>query len=196
VLRAQKEGKFTVLFDSGIRQGSDVIKAIAMGAQGVLGRRSCFPLIGQDFSLMSIAVGRPFMYGLAIGGEQGVEEVLRALLADTEVTLGLSGYKSIEEIWAKRGAVLEKESLSPTITPSLFTLCRYPGACTSPRDTPGLTTGLHSFNQITALLYSKLVRTRVGIAVATFHPLTHCQCSTKPMLERGASSSPAKCPHY
>ena len=49
------------------------------------------------------------MYGLAIGGEQGVEEVLLSLLADTEVTLGLSGYKSINEIWAKRGAVLEKQ---------------------------------------------------------------------------------------
>ena len=48
------------------------------------------------------------MYGLAVGGEQGVEEVLRSLLADTEITLGLSGYKSIEEIWARRGAVLEK----------------------------------------------------------------------------------------
>ena len=52
------------------------------------------------------------MYGLAVGGEQGVEEVLRSLLADTEVTLGLSGYKSIEEIWAKRAAVLEKECTS------------------------------------------------------------------------------------
>ena len=61
---------------------------------------------------MTIAVGRPFMYGLAVGGEQGVEEVLRSLLADTEVTLGLSGYKSIEEIWAKRGAVLERECMS------------------------------------------------------------------------------------
>ncbi|KAF8264844.1 FMN-dependent alpha-hydroxy acid dehydrogenase [Lactarius quietus] len=89
VLRAQKEGKFTVLIDSGIRQGSDVIKAIAMGAQGVM-------------------IGRPFMYGLTLGGEQGVEEVLRALLADTEISLGLSGYKSIEEIWAKREAVLER----------------------------------------------------------------------------------------
>jgi len=97
VLRAQKEGSFTVLFDSGIRQGTDVIKAIAMGAQGVL-------------------VGRPFIYGLAVGGEQGVEEVLRSLLADTEVSLGLSGYKSIEEIWAKRGAVLEKEDTSPDKT--------------------------------------------------------------------------------
>ncbi len=48
------------------------------------------------------------MYGLAIAGEQGVEEVLRALLAETEITLGLSGYKSIEEIWAKRGVVMEK----------------------------------------------------------------------------------------
>ena len=48
------------------------------------------------------------MYGLALGGEQGVEEVLRALLADTEITLGLSGYKNIDEIWGKREAVLEE----------------------------------------------------------------------------------------
>jgi len=39
VRRAQEQGKFTVLFDSGIRTGSDVIKAIAMGAQGVLGKK-------------------------------------------------------------------------------------------------------------------------------------------------------------
>ncbi len=39
VRRAQEQGKFTVLFDSGIRTGSDVIKAIAMGAQGVLGKQ-------------------------------------------------------------------------------------------------------------------------------------------------------------
>ena len=56
------------------------------------------------------------MYALAIAGEQGVEEVLRSLLADTEVTLGLSGYKSIEEIWAKRGAILEKEESLPGTT--------------------------------------------------------------------------------
>jgi len=55
-----------------------------------------------------VVVGRPNMYGLALGGEEGVEEVLRGLLANTEVTLGLSGYKSIDEIWGKREAVLEK----------------------------------------------------------------------------------------
>jgi lactate 2-monooxygenase len=48
------------------------------------------------------------MYGLALGGEEGVEQVLRGLLADTEVTLGLSGYGGIDEIWGKREAVLER----------------------------------------------------------------------------------------
>ncbi|KAI0049448.1 FMN-dependent alpha-hydroxy acid dehydrogenase [Auriscalpium vulgare] len=86
---AQAEGKFTVLFDSGIRTGSDVIKALAMGAQGVL-------------------LGRPFMYGLAINGQQGVEEVLRGILADTEITLGLSGYKSVADIQGKREQVITK----------------------------------------------------------------------------------------
>ena len=55
-----------------------------------------------------IAVGRPFMYGLSINGAEGVEEILRSLLADTEISLGLSGYKNLEEIWAKRGEILEK----------------------------------------------------------------------------------------
>jgi hypothetical protein len=39
-----------------------------------------------------VVVGRPIIYGLALGGEEDVEEVLRELLADTEITLGLSGY--------------------------------------------------------------------------------------------------------
>jgi lactate 2-monooxygenase len=48
------------------------------------------------------------MYGLALGGGEGVEQVLRGLLADNEVTLGLSGYRSNGEIWGKRQAALEK----------------------------------------------------------------------------------------
>ncbi|KAI9442959.1 hypothetical protein H4582DRAFT_1921531 [Lactarius indigo] len=66
--------------------------------------------------LMWVAVGRPFMYGLAIAGEQGVAEVLRSILAEAEITLGLSGYKSIEEIWAKRGEILEKADTSSAKT--------------------------------------------------------------------------------
>jgi lactate 2-monooxygenase len=65
-----------VLMDSGIRRGSDVIKAMALGAEAVL-------------------VGRPAMYGLAVAGEQGVKEVLRNMIADTDITLALTGERSI-----------------------------------------------------------------------------------------------------
>jgi lactate 2-monooxygenase len=64
---------FPVLFDSGIRTGADVLKALALGARAVL-------------------VGRPYVWGLALGGEQGVTQVLRSLLADFDLTLALSGY--------------------------------------------------------------------------------------------------------
>ncbi|MFI9006635.1 lactate 2-monooxygenase [Actinosynnema sp. NPDC053489] len=68
-----------VLFDSGIRTGSDIVKALALGARAVL-------------------VGRPFAYGLAHGGQVGVRHVLRSLLADFDLTLGLSGHRSPAEL--------------------------------------------------------------------------------------------------
>ncbi|WP_442814981.1 lactate 2-monooxygenase [Streptomyces sp. NBC_01775] len=68
-----------VLFDSGIRTGADVLKALALGARAVL-------------------VGRPFAYGLAHGGEDGVRHVLRSLLADLDLTLGLSGHRTPAEL--------------------------------------------------------------------------------------------------
>jgi lactate 2-monooxygenase len=67
--------RLSVLFDSGVRTGADVIKALALGAQAVL-------------------IGRPVLYGLALGGQQGAEHVLRCLLADLDLTLALSGYTS------------------------------------------------------------------------------------------------------
>jgi isopentenyl diphosphate isomerase/L-lactate dehydrogenase-like FMN-dependent dehydrogenase len=61
-----------VLFDSGVRTGADIIKAVALGAKATL-------------------VGRPWVYGLALGGYDGVRHVLRCLLADLDLNLGLSG---------------------------------------------------------------------------------------------------------
>jgi L-lactate dehydrogenase (cytochrome) len=66
-------GKATVLFDGGIRNGSDMVKALALGADGV-------------------AIGRPYIYGLALAGQNGVEHVLRTLLADYDLTCGLAGH--------------------------------------------------------------------------------------------------------
>lgn len=70
--------KLTILFDSGIRTGSDVIKAMAIGADAVL-------------------IGRPYMYGLAVNGQQGVEDVLKALKADLEITMGATGLKTLNK---------------------------------------------------------------------------------------------------
>lgn len=72
-------GKIPLLIDSGIRSGADIFKAIALGAKAV-------------------CIGRPYAYGLAIDGQRGVEEVMRNLIAEFELTMALSGCKSVEEI--------------------------------------------------------------------------------------------------
>jgi isopentenyl diphosphate isomerase/L-lactate dehydrogenase-like FMN-dependent dehydrogenase len=72
-------GRTAILFDGCIRRGADVFKALALGAQAVL-------------------LGRPYCWGLAVGGEQGVRDVLLNLLADFELTLGLAGCASCAEV--------------------------------------------------------------------------------------------------
>jgi lactate 2-monooxygenase len=70
-----------VLFDSGVRSGADAVKALALGARAVL-------------------VGRPWVWGLALAGEEGVRTVLRGLLADLDLTLALSGHASVADLGA------------------------------------------------------------------------------------------------
>lgn len=89
-------GRTLVLFDGGIRRGADVFKALALGAKAVL-------------------LGRPYCWGLAVGGEHGVREVLRNLLADCELTLGLAGCRSFAEV--NRDCLVE-EGRSPAVSPS------------------------------------------------------------------------------
>ena len=73
------DGRIPVLLDSGIRGGADIFKALALGARAVL-------------------LGRPYVYGLALAGEDGVRQVLRDVKADFDLTLGLSGCRSVDEI--------------------------------------------------------------------------------------------------
>lgn len=71
--------RLPVLFDSGIRTGADAVKALALGAVAVL-------------------LGRPWVYGLALGGQAGVTHVLKAFLADLDLQLGLSGHAGVGEL--------------------------------------------------------------------------------------------------
>lgn len=59
-------------------------------------------LRSSDVLTMWRPVGRPYMYGLACGGSEGVEQVCRSILADAEITLGLAGYSNLDEIRGKR----------------------------------------------------------------------------------------------
>lgn len=72
-------GRVPVLVDSGVRSGADVFRALALGAAAV-------------------GLGRPYVWGLAAGGEDGVRDVIRNLRADFDLTLGLAGCASVAEI--------------------------------------------------------------------------------------------------
>lgn len=74
-------GQTPVLFDSGIRSGSDAFKALALGARAVL-------------------LGRPYLWGLALAGERGVRHVLRSFLADLDLTFALSGCSALADCGA------------------------------------------------------------------------------------------------
>lgn len=73
------EGRMPILMDSGIRRGTDILKALAYGAQAVL-------------------VGRPYLYGLACGGAEGVSRVLEILRKEFEMAMVLAGCKKVEAI--------------------------------------------------------------------------------------------------
>ena len=72
-------GRVPVLLDSGVRTGADVVTALALGASAVI-------------------LGRPHIYGLAIDGEAGVRAVLENVIAELDLTLGLSGFTSVPEL--------------------------------------------------------------------------------------------------
>ena len=54
-------------------------------------------------------VGRPFLYGAVVSGQAGIEQVIKDILAELDITLGLSGYKNLDEIRGKRDEVLYVE---------------------------------------------------------------------------------------
>ncbi len=78
-------GDTPVLFDSGVRSGTDVAKALAIGARAV-------------------GIGRPYAYGLALGGAEGIAHVLRSILAEADLLMAVDGYPKIADL--NRAALL------------------------------------------------------------------------------------------
>nr|WP_062333195.1 alpha-hydroxy-acid oxidizing protein [Herbidospora sakaeratensis] len=72
-------GGLPVLFDSGVRSGADVVKALALGATAV-------------------GIGRPYAYGLALGGPDGIVHVLRTILAEADLIMAVDGYPSVGDL--------------------------------------------------------------------------------------------------
>jgi lactate 2-monooxygenase len=77
----EASGSTPVLFDSGIRSGTDMIKALTLGATAV-------------------GVGRPYAYGLALGGVEGIVHVLRCLLAEADLLMAVDGYPTLADLRA------------------------------------------------------------------------------------------------
>jgi 4-hydroxymandelate oxidase len=92
-------GRIPVMLDSGIRRGTDVLMALALGAKAVF-------------------IGRPYIYGLAAGGAKGVERVISILRDELERAMALTGRRSMAEIdstvlWREQGSPEKKVLRSP-----------------------------------------------------------------------------------
>jgi lactate 2-monooxygenase len=72
-------GKTPVLFDSGVRTDTDIVKALALGATAV-------------------GIGRPYAWGLALDGTDGIVHVLRCLLAEADLLMAIDGYPTIKDL--------------------------------------------------------------------------------------------------
>jgi len=83
--------KIEVYFDGGVRRGTDVLKALALGAKAVF-------------------LGRPILWALAAGGQQGVEKVLQLMNEELKEAMIRTGCYSVDEI-AKKGILYSKEDL-------------------------------------------------------------------------------------
>jgi isopentenyl diphosphate isomerase/L-lactate dehydrogenase-like FMN-dependent dehydrogenase len=82
-------GRAEVVFDGGIRRGTDVVKALALGARAVL-------------------IGRPQIYGLIVGGQHGVSDVLEILRSELDRALALMGVQRVQEL--DRGWLIDRHA--------------------------------------------------------------------------------------
>lgn len=86
-----------IMYDSGVRGGADVFKALALGAKFVL-------------------IGRLWVYALGSGGEEGVRHVMKGLLADFDILMNVAGYPELKDINRDALDSLPKGAYFPSTT--------------------------------------------------------------------------------
>ncbi|KAJ6485783.1 oxidoreductase [Mycena sanguinolenta] len=93
VRTAQAKGKFTVFLDSGVRTGTDVLKAIALGADAVF-------------------LGRAYLWASCVAGKEGVKQLIHQTMAEIDVTLALLGYTSLDEVRGRKSVLRTPSGLA------------------------------------------------------------------------------------
>ncbi|KAF7370947.1 Oxidoreductase [Mycena sanguinolenta] len=93
VRTAQAKGKFTVFLDSGVRTGTDVLKAIVLGADAVF-------------------LGRAYLWASCVGGKDGVKQLIHQTMAEIDVTLALLGYRSLDEVRGRKSVLKAPSGLT------------------------------------------------------------------------------------
>ena len=82
-----------IILDCGVQRGTDIVKALALGADGV-------------------GIGKPYLYGLAAGGTQGVDKVMTILKVEMERAMGLLGVGSIQELKQNGPKLIKRRDVS------------------------------------------------------------------------------------
>ena len=85
--------QYPLIFDSGIRTGGDIVRALALGADYVM-------------------IGRPLMYAIGADGEQGLQRIVEIIKEELSTTLGLVGLNDINDISSK---IIDKEKLEKVV---------------------------------------------------------------------------------
>ena len=101
-----------IILDCGVQRGTDIVKALALGADGVgIGKQRCCSSVSNTNNFPF--KGKPYLYGLAAGGTEGVDKVMTILKVEMERAMGLLGVGSVQELKQDGHKLIKRRGVSP-----------------------------------------------------------------------------------